>query len=174
MSERERSVTVRLPAARSLIGLLAAAVLIAGSVVAGVRTHHLADQKARLEHGLSPLALSALTTARSYAIQFATYSYDNLDAAFAATEAHSVDPFLSQYRSETAQLTSSLTAAKASSSAEIVSAGLVSLSPQSATVDLFLNQTIRNSSGSHLDAQRVEMSMVRKADHWFISKVVLP
>lgn len=174
MTEAGRSVTLKLPALRSLLGLLAAAAFIAGAVVAGVRTHHLSTTKAQLEHQLSPSARSAIEAARSYAVDFATYSYDDLDTAFALTESHAVDPFLSQYRDETGQLRDTLVKAKASSSATVVSAGIATLSASTAVVDLFLNQTIRNASGSHVDAQRVEMTLAFRDGHWLISKVVLP
>jgi hypothetical protein len=168
---------------------VAAVVLaIAGVVVGGVRTHHAFATDDRLSHELTTsraqleqrasemptLGVSAVTAAQSYAIDFATYTYDNLDAAFAKTESHSVDPFLSQYRNETAQLRATLVKAKASSSATIVSAGLVSLTATSAVVDLFLNQSITNSSGNHVDAQRVQMTLQFEQGEWLISKVVLP
>jgi Mce-associated membrane protein len=157
-----------------LIGGLAAAALIAGAVAAGVLTHDLASSKSRLEHSLSPSAQSAIATAKTYAIDFATYTYSDLDTAFAKTESHSVDPFLSQYRNETAQLRATLRKAKASSSATVDSAGIASLTADTAVVDLFLDQTITNSSGTHVDAQRVEMTLQRQHDTWLISKVVLP
>lgn len=159
---------------RAVVAGGAAAVLMAGSVVAGVRTHHLANDKAELEHSLSSYELSALDAARSYAITFASYKYDDLDADFAATEAHSIDPFLSEYRSTTEQLRETLTKARASSSAKVTSAGLASISEAQAVVDLFLDQTIVNARGSHDDAQRVEMTLVRRDGKWLISKVVLP
>jgi hypothetical protein len=67
-----------------------------------------------------------------------------------------------------------LVKAKATSSAKIVSAGIASLTSTSAVVDLFLNQTITNSSGTHVDAQRVEMTLQLQHNEWLISKVVLP
>ena len=99
MSGSDRSVTLRLPSFRRVIGLVAAAVVIAGSVVAGIRTHDLAASKDRLEHGLSSFDKSAVAAASGYAVTFATYRYDSFAADVAATVAHSVDPFLSQYRS---------------------------------------------------------------------------
>jgi hypothetical protein len=148
--------------------------VIAGIVVGGVRTHHAFATDDRLSHSLSPSARGAIAAATTYAADFATYSYGGLDAAFAKTESHSVDPFLSQYRNETAQLRATLVKAKASSSAKIVSAGIASLTSTSAVVDLFLNQTIINSSGTHVDAQRVEMTLQLQHNEWLISKVVLP
>jgi hypothetical protein len=174
MSETGRSVTVRVPTVRVLVGVVAVVALIAGAVVAGVKTHDLASKNRRLEHGLSSFDVGALQAARSYAITFATYDYDSLDADFAKTEAHSIDPFLSQYKSETAQLRPTLVQAKASSSATVISEGLASVSSTSAVVDLFLNQTIENSKGTHVDAQRVEMTLVRRHGTWLILRVVLP
>lgn len=174
MSDEGRSVTLRLPRLRVTLGVLAALLVVAGLVVGGIRTHHAFAQNDRLSHELSPSAQSAIAAAKSYAVDFATYSYTDLDAAFAKTESHAVDPFLSQYRNETAQLRATLVKAKASSTASIVSAGIASLSDTTAIVDLFLNQTIKNRSGTHVDAQRVEMTLQREHDEWLISKVVLP
>ena len=125
---------------RAMLGGATATVMIVGAIAASVRTHDLAGDKSRLEHSLSAYELSALQAARSYATTFATYRYDDLDADFAATEAHSVDPFLSQYRSTTGQLRDTLTKARATSSAKIISAGLAAISSGQAVVDLFLDR----------------------------------
>lgn len=154
-----------------LIGLLASAVLIAGAVVAGIRTHDLAARNDRLEHGLSSFDNDAMTVARGYAVTFATYSSDTFTADVAATEAHAVDPFLAQYRSYTTQLRSEIVKARAKSTAKVISAGIVSASNSSAVVDLFLDQTIVNKKGSQLLTQRIEMTMVRPHGHWLISRV---
>ncbi len=159
---------------RWLIAVIASGVLVADLMVAGVRAHDLASRNARLEHGFSSFERGALRVARSYTVAFATYTYDDLDADFAATEAHSVDPFLSQYRSKTDLLRSTLVAAKASSTAKVISAGLASISATRAVVDLFLDQTIVNVRGSQPAAtQRVELTMVRRNGRWLISNVVL-
>lgn len=161
--------------ARKLIAATAAGVVIAGAVVADIRTSDLAAKNHRLEHSLSSFELSALKAARSYTLIFATYRYDDLDADFAATEAHAVDPFLSQYRSKTQLLRSALVAAKASSTAKVVSAGLASISATRAVVDLFLDQTIVNVRGSQpATTQRVELTLVRRDGQWLISNLVLP
>ncbi|HVS69337.1 MAG TPA: hypothetical protein VHE56_12350 [Mycobacteriales bacterium] len=153
---------------------VAATAVIAGAVVAGVRTAHLATDKSNLQHSLSSFERSALQAAKTYAVTFATYRYDDLDADFAATEAHSVDPFLTQYRSTTDALRETVTKVKASSSAKVVSAGLASITADSAVVDLFLDQSIVNVKSSRTLAQRVEMTLVRKDGRWLISRVVLP
>ncbi|MGN6475311.1 MAG: hypothetical protein ACTHK4_16900 [Mycobacteriales bacterium] len=158
-----------------MIAGAAAVTAAAGAVVAGVRTDDLASKNDRLEHNLSSYELGALAAARSYTLTFATYRYDDLDADFAATEAHSVDPFLSQYRSKTELLRTTLIAAKASSTATVVSAGLASISPTRAVVDLFLDQTIVNSRGTQpATTQRVELTLARRHGRWLISNLVLP
>jgi len=169
-----RSVTVRIPPMRVLIGGVTAVALVAGLVVAVIRTHDLASKNAKLEHSLSSFEQGAVAAAKSYAVTFATYSYDDLDANFAATEAHSIDPFLSQYRSTLDQLRADLTASKASSTATIVSAGLVSITSTTAEVDLFLDQRIVNTKGPVVRPERVEMTMVRQHGQWLIKTVVLP
>lgn len=169
-----RSVTLRLPSASKAVGIVAGTAIVAGAIVAGVRTHDLSNDKARLNHTLSPFEQSAIDTAKTYAITFATYRYDDLDADFAATEAHSVDPFLTQYRSTTDALRASVTQAKASSSAKVISAGLASITSTSAVIDLFLDQSIVNVKQTRTLAQRVEMTLVRRDGRWLISRVVLP
>jgi len=159
---------------RSVMSVVAVATAFAGTAIAEVRSHDLASDKGALQHSLSPFEQSALGAAKSYAITFATYRYDNLDANFAATEAHSVDPFLSQYRSTTGALRATVTSVKASSSAKIVSAGLASINATSAVVDLFLDQSIVNVRQTRTLAQRVEMTLVRRDGKWLISRVVLP
>jgi hypothetical protein len=160
--------------ARSVIAGAAAATVIAATIVAGIRTHDLVQKNHRLQHGLSAFERTALSTARSYAIEFATYRYDNLDANFAATEAHAVDPFLTQYRNTIDQLRASVTKVHATSTADVLSAGLVSISAKRAVVDLFLDQSIVNIRGSRTLSQRVQITLVRRNGKWLISNVVLP
>lgn len=151
-----------------------AGTVVAAAVVAGVRTHDLANDKSNPQHSLSPFEQSALRSARAYAVTFATYRYDDLDTDFAATEAHSVDPFLTQYRSTTDALRETVTKVKASSSAKVIAAGLASITATSAVVDLFLDQSIVNVKSSRTLAQRVEMTLIRRNGKWLISRVVLP
>ena len=171
MSTTDRSVTLRLPSPRRLIGTLAAVALIAGAVIAGIRTHDLAVKSDHLEHGLSSFETTAVATAQTYALAFATYHYETFDADVARTVAHSVDPFLGQYRNYTRQLASGIVKAKARSSAKVISAGLVSASATSAVVVLFVDQTIVNKKGTQSLPQRITMTMVRPHDRWLISRV---
>jgi Mce-associated membrane protein len=166
-----RSVQITLPSGR-WIGRLAVLVLVAGLVAAVVitslRLHH--------QRALTSARNSARLAATAYTEQFATYNYQDLAHDFSLTEAHSVSPFLDQYRKETAQIQPDLVKLKSSSTGKVLSAGVVSATTKNAVVDLFLNQTIANSASKQprVDSQRVQMSMVRLHGRWLISKVTLP
>ncbi|HWC33291.1 MAG TPA: hypothetical protein VG650_00565 [Mycobacteriales bacterium] len=156
------------------IGIVAVIAVIVAVVAGGIRTHGFVRDNERLQHSFSGFEQGALEAARSYAVTFATYRYDDLDADFAATEAHSVDPFLSQYRSTTAALRETVSKVKASSTAKVISAGLASVTADSAVVDLFLDQSIVNVKQTRTVAQRVEMTLIHRNGKWLISRVVLP
>jgi Mce-associated membrane protein len=166
-----RSVQVPLPSGRLLVALIALVVvagLVAGLVVAVLRLHH--------QNALAFARRSALVVATQYTQQFATYDYRDLSHDFALTEAHSVDPFLAQYRKETAQIEPDLVKLKSSSTGKVLSAGVASATTSHAVVDLFLDQTITNSASNQprVDPQRVEMTMARVHGRWLITKVELP
>jgi hypothetical protein len=191
-----RSVTVSLPSGRGLVravGALIVVVLIATMVVEAVRLHDLSNDKSHLAAqlnaahgqapdgtgsgaGLSDVERSALAAAKTYATEFATYNYRDFDSQLALTESHSIDPFLSQYRSEAAPLRSSIIKVKSVSTAKVISAGIASISSTNAVADLFLDQTISNSSRTtpQVEPQRIEMTLTRRGGRWLISKVLLP
>jgi hypothetical protein len=187
-----RSVTVTLPSRGGLLrGLLAAVVLalIATVVIEAVHIRHLSQAKSRLSvallraqagaasssSSLDATRASALSAATTYTQQFGTFSYQHLPQDFAATEAHSTEPFLSTYRKETAQIQADLVKLKSISTGRVLGAGVASVTPTTAVVDLFLDQTIVNSAQpkGHLEQQRVEMSMKLVAGRWLITNVKL-
>lgn len=178
-----RSVTLTLPSARSLLRGLAAVIILAlvvTVIVESVHIHHLdasrsASSPVQLNAaaGLDATSRSALAAATGYAEAFATYDYRHLAQDFAVTEAHSVDPFLSEYKKETAAIQPNLAKLKSSSTGKVRSAGVVSVGPTTAVVDVFLDQTIVNSAAPkpRLDPQRLTMSLSRVAGQWKITKV---
>jgi len=166
-----RSVQITLPSGRFLgigVGLVLVAGLVAVAVLTLLRLHHQTE--------LSRARSSATLAATAYTEQFATYDYQDLAHDFSLTEAHSISPFLDQYRKETADIQPDLVKLKSSSTGKVLSAGVVSVTTKNAVVDLFLDQTITNSASSQprVDAQRVQMSMVRLHGRWLITKVTLP
>jgi Mce-associated membrane protein len=169
-----RSLTVPLPSGTGLargIGALLVLLLVATVVVAAVRLG-----RASPGRSLSGFQRGALSAATTYAAEFATYDYKDFNAQVALTESHSVDPFLSQYQAKTAQLRSAIIRAKSVSRAKVISAGIASISSTAAVVDVFLDQTISNSESTapRVESQRVQITMVRRGDRWWLSKVLLP
>jgi hypothetical protein len=187
-----RSVTVPLPTRRGAIAV-AAVVVVLGLIVTvviesidiGTRSNSssLPPLSAQAQGGQSLSVseadrASAVVAATAYTVAFASYDYRHLSKDFAVTEAHAVDPFLTQYRKETAGIQPDLVKLKSISTGKVLSAAAVSVTPTTAVVDLFLDQTIVNSASSkpHLDPQRVQMSLRRAttASPWQITKVTLP
>lgn len=170
-----RSLTVPLPSSAGLVWVVMTAIvaiLVAALVVEAVRLHDSHHDSTKL----STSQRDAIATATTYAEQFATYDYQSLDRDFELTESHSIEPFLSTYKSETAQIRPQLERLKASSTGKVISAGIASITPTTAKVDLFLDQTISNSESARprVDTQRVEMTMVRRNNRWLIQTVLLP
>lgn len=172
-----RSLTVPLPSAPGLRAaqFTATVALLIAVVVIGVLrlSEHSGDDTAA--HTLH-LQRDAVSTAIRYTTAFATYDYQHLDRDFAITQSHAINPFLDQYRKETAQIRAQLVKAKSRSTGTVRSAGIVSLHANTAMVDLFLDQTISNAGSSQprTDPQRVEMTLVRRDGRWLISQVTLP
>jgi hypothetical protein len=182
-----RSVTVSLPTRRGALGIAAVVVvvgLVATVIVESVDLSHRSGTTTsitgvgRSRSSLDADRASAVTAATAYTVAFATYNYQHLPQDFAVTEAHAVDPFLTQYRKETAGIRPDLVKLKSVSTGKVLSAAAVSVTPTTAVVDLFLDQTIVNSAAAkpHLDPQRVQMSLHRASatSPWQISKVTLP
>lgn len=180
-----KSVTLTLPSSRAaaqILGVILVLALIATVIVESIHIHNL--DKSRSSSSLPPLrsgttvglddtSRGAIATASSYAQAFATYNYLHLSQDFAVTEAHAVDPFLTEYKKETSLIQSSLIKAKSSSTGTVKSAGLVSITPTTAVVDIFLDQTIVNAGSAkpRVDTQRVQMSLTRVDSEWKIAKV---
>lgn len=175
VGDRRRSLTVPLPSSAGAVWIVMTAIvalLVAALVVEAVRLHDRNHERI----GLTAFQQDAISTATAYAQQFATYNYQSLDQDFELTESHAVEPFLSKYKSEAAQIKPQLEQLKASSTGKVISAGITSVSSSMARVDLFLDQTISNSQSAEprVDTQRVEMTMIRHGNRWLIQKVLLP
>jgi Mce-associated membrane protein len=121
-----------------------------------------------------PAAVAAETAASDEARATLTYSYKSLTADF-ATAAEGLTPrFRASYQGTTAQSVTPLaTKYHAVSSAVVVAAGVSALSPDTATVLLFVDQTVRNDRLSHprLDRSRINVSMVKLNGRWLIDNL---
>jgi Mce-associated membrane protein len=121
-----------------------------------------------------PSAIAAETAASNETRATLTYSYKNLAANFAAAEKGLTPAFGANYRSTTAQKVTPLANKyKATSTAVVSDAGVSAVSANSATVLLFVDQTVENSQLAHprLDRSRIKVSMVNQGGRWLIANL---
>jgi Mce-associated membrane protein len=118
---------------------------------------------------------SALATARTDAVQLASYNYRSLNRDFGAVVAESTPSFRRSFTESSNALKSTLTKYKATADATVVSAGLVSASPSRAVVLVFLDQKIANATqaSATTDRSQVEITLVSSGGKWLIDQVTL-
>jgi Mce-associated membrane protein len=121
-----------------------------------------------------PAAIAAETAASNDTRATLTYSYKNLAANFATAEKGLTPAFSASYRTTTAQKVTPLAKKyKATSTAVVSDAGVSAVSTNSATVLLFVDQTVENSQLAHprLDRSRIKVSMVNQSGRWLVSNL---
>jgi Mce-associated membrane protein len=119
---------------------------------------------------------SALTAARQYATEVASYDYRQLDHDFSLVEANSTPTFRSQFQNSSGALKPVLTQYRAVAKAQVIAAGLESTSPSRAVAVVFINQTVSNTtqkSGATTDQSRLELTLVRQHGKWLIENLKL-
>jgi Mce-associated membrane protein len=115
----------------------------------------------------------ALASARQIAVDFAAYDYRHLQADFKRVVSESTGPFKAQYASQSAGVQDLIIKAKAVSTAEIASAGVVDAGPRSASVVVALNRTVSNTSvpSGQKDSFGIQIDMRRIGGRWLADKV---
>ncbi len=118
---------------------------------------------------------SALTAARTYAVQLASYDYRNLDRNFAIVAGESTPSFRRSFTESSDALKATLAKYKATAGATVVSAGLVSSGTSQAEALVFLTQKIANATQSKptTDRSQVQISLVKSGGRWLINQVTL-
>jgi Mce-associated membrane protein len=114
---------------------------------------------------------SALGAATSSVATILSYSYKTLDRDFSRAEAQLTPRFRKQYLSTTAKAVRPLaTRYRATSSAQVAAAGVVSATADRAVVLVFVDQTETNSrlSAPRLDRPRIKVSLVRSGGRWLV------
>ncbi|MCZ4555202.1 hypothetical protein O4215_06405 [Rhodococcus maanshanensis] len=88
---------------------------------------------------------------------------------------NSVGEFAGQYTQVASNLKDMIVQYKATSSAEIIAAGLAETGPDSAEVVVFLDQTVTNSNSQEpwVDRNRMQLSLVRDGGEWKLANVQL-
>jgi Mce-associated membrane protein len=156
---------------RSNIALLCAGtVVVALSIALALSLSALGNQDA-----LGSSRTSALATARTDAVQLASYHYGDLGRDFGVVVANSTPSFRRRFTESSDALKSTLTEYKATAEASVVSAGLVSASTSRAVVLVLLDQKIANSKQATptTDRSQIEITLVSSGGRWLIDQVTL-
>lgn len=115
----------------------------------------------------------ALAAGRQIAVDFAAYDYRHLQQDFKRVVDESTGSFKSQYSSQAAQVQDLVVKAKAVSTAEVASAGVVDAGPRTASVVVAVNRTISNTSvpNGQKDSFGLEITLRLVGGHWLASQV---
>jgi hypothetical protein len=127
------------------------------------------------QNSLSSARTSALAAARTDAVQLASYDYRHLDLDFAMVADNTTSPFRRSFTQSSDALKSTLIKFKATATASVVSAGLVSASTSKAVALVFLDQRIANSTqkAPTNDRSQIEVTLVSSGGRWLIDQVTL-
>ncbi len=126
-------------------------------------------------NALASSRASALSAARTYSVELASYNYRDLSRDFSAVAANSTPSFRRTFAESSDALKSTLSRYKATAVASVVSAGVVSASTSRAVVLVFLDQKIANSTQTKptTDRSQVEITLAASGGRWLIDKVTL-
>lgn len=170
-----------LPRVRAATAAVAIAVVLAAvlAVTAILVSHHTASRQrasraAAARYLLGPAATAAKAAAVAETRATLTYNYKTLKSNFAAAEKGLTPRFKAGYLTTTAASVTPLAMKyHAVSSAAVTDAGVSTATPTTATVLLFVDQTVENSqlANPRLDRSRVKVSMVLVNGHWLIDNL---
>ena len=155
----------------SKAALLSAGALIVALVVGlALSLSALSNQNA-----LASSRTSALSAARTYSVELASYNYRDLGRDFSTVAGNSTPSFRRTFAESSDALKTTLGRYKATAVASVVSAGVVSASTSRAAVLVFLDQKIANSTQTKptTDRSQVEITLVRSGGRWLIDQVTL-
>jgi Mce-associated membrane protein len=150
--------------------LSAAVVIVALAVGLALSLSALGNQNA-----LASSRTSALSSARTYAVELASYNYRDLHRDFGTVAANSTPSFRRTFAESSDALESTLSKYKATAVASVESAGIVSASTSRAVVLVFLDQKIANSTQTKptTDRSQVEVTVVKSGGRWLVDQVKL-
>lgn len=128
------------------------------------------------DDSLNGARTSALSAARTYAGDLASYNYKHLGQDFDKVLAESTPTFKQNFTHSTEALESALSRYAASASAKVIAAGLVSATTTWAVALVFLDQTVDNTLQKNKPAtteSRIEITLLRSGGRWLIDQVTL-
>jgi len=162
-------------AVRSWVGSNRLSSCLAVALVVAVALLTLAKLSMNSESSLTSARTSALSAAKIYAVDLASYNYKHLNQDFGKVLTESTPTFKESFSQSSEALKTTLTRYDASASAKVVAAGLVSATTSRAVVLVFLNQTVDNSiqKNKPTTESRVEVTLLRSGGRWLVDQVSL-
>lgn len=158
---------LRRPSLRgALVSLLVVALAVAVGVLGWDRAQ--ADRTSNARTAASRAATAAATS-------MANYSYKTLSSDLRAVENRSTPAFSAQYKKSSASLAPVLQKYKATSTGSVAAAAVQSGNTSKATVLLFVDQSVQNSTTKKPTAERTRMVMTLLHQHgrWLVSDVTV-
>jgi len=150
-------------------------VLVAALAVAAAAIAAFAVTYVRLaqSNSASDARATALAAARSFAAEISSYDYQHLDGDFGTVLAHSADPFKSQFTKASKDLAPLIQKYQATSTGSVVAAGVSDATTDSATVVVFVDQTVRNtnSPAPRVDRNRLRLTLKHSGGGWLVDRV---
>ncbi|MCW2596967.1 MAG: hypothetical protein JWP39_2855 [Jatrophihabitans sp.] len=119
--------------------------------------------------------VSALTAAKSYAVDFGSYDYQHLDRDFAKVAAHLTPGFKKSYLDSSTKLQPAIVQYKGKSTATVQGLAASTATTAKVSVVILLDQTVTTSQSStpRIDRNRLQMDLVRQKGTWLIAKLLL-
>lgn len=156
---------------RPLLPLLIAVLLV---VLSGATAITLGVQLSQ-ERQLNAAREDALAAARVFATDLTTYDHADLDQDFAAVLDGSTDPFKSQYADTTEDLRELFQQFQATSTSTLLGSGVAEVTEDTATVVLFVDQTVRNTNSAEprIDRNRVRVELEKVDGKWLAAEVAV-
>ncbi|GAB91607.1 hypothetical protein [Gordonia rhizosphera] len=133
--------------------------------------HYFADGG---DGAVSPqLRSEAIDVSSDYAIKLSSFDYRNLDANREQIDAMSTPDFAKKYSEMVAALTEIVTNGKGEATATVSHAAVETISPDAATVLLFVDQKAKNvvAPDGKLQPYRMLVTLKRSGDNWLVDNV---
>ncbi|MDT4925013.1 MAG: Mce-associated rane protein [Pseudonocardiales bacterium] len=157
------------------------AVLVVIVVLGAVYLFQVRDDRASAQRELAGLRSAATTratvvaVATTYAVDFGSYDYRHLDADFKKVASHLTPSFAANYTKSSDGLKPTIVQYQGKSTARVQGVGVSSATTSSATVIVFLDQTVTTSQSTtpRVDRNRLQMKLVRRNGTWLIENLLL-
>ncbi|HWU22087.1 MAG TPA: hypothetical protein VN088_11220 [Nocardioides sp.] len=123
----------------------------------------------------APASSAALDAARRDVVDLMSYDYRTIDSDLSTALSHTVGGFHDTMASAMQAHRTTFVRLRSVSTATVTAAAVESATSSSATVLLFVDQTVRNSrtAGAETDHTRVVVTMTRSGGAWLVSDLEL-